>query len=290
MADRRSPRVGVLYRAVDRDSVMSLQDLACAAAERGFDSLVLGEHTHIPVSRETGFIGGGEMPGDYPRLLDPYIALAWVAATTPLRIGTCVSLVAQHDPIALAKALATLDFLSGGRLTLGVGYGWNREELADHGHNFKDRRKIVREHVELMRELWGSTVAEYHGAFASLQPSWSWPKPAQSPIPVLLGATAAGGRAIEDIVCWADGWMIGGGNLEWLAERNAALTRCWTEAGRAEDGPIVYAMQQVVEDDFARRLDRYHELGVAEVLCDIPTAPRSEILPILDKYAEAFDR
>ena len=288
MADRRSPRVGVLYRAVDRDSVMSLQDFARAADERGFDSLVLGEHTHIPISRESGFIGSGEMPDDYPRLLDPYIGLAWVAATTSLRIGTCVSLVAEHDPIALAKALATLDFLSGGRLTLGVGYGWNREELADHGHAFKDRRKIVREYVELMRALWGHTVAEYHGTFASLQPSWSWPKPAQSPIPVLLGAAAAGDRAIEDIVQWADGWMIGGSNLEWLAARNVALTRRWLEAGRAETGPLIYAMQQAGDDDFARRLDRYQELGVAEVLCDIPTAPGSEILPILDKYADAF--
>lgn len=285
----RSPRVGLLYRAIDRDSVMSLQDFAQAADERGFDSLVLGEHTHIPVSRESDFIGGGELPDSYPRLLDPYIGLAFVAARTSLRIGTCVSLVAEHDPIALAKALATLDFLSDGRLTLGVGYGWNREEFANHGHSYKDRRKIVREYVELMRELWTKTEAEYHGTFARLEPSWSWPKPVQSTIPVLLGAAAAGDRAIEEIAAWADGWMIGGSNLDWLAERNAALTRRWLEAGRDESGPIIYAMhQQQDDDDFLARLDRYRELRVAEVLCDIPTAPRSKILPILDRYADAL--
>jgi probable F420-dependent oxidoreductase len=284
----RSPRVGVLYRAIDRDSVMSLQDFAQAADERGFDSLVLGEHTHIPVSRESDFLGGGELPDAYPRLLDPYIGLAFVAARTSLRIGTCVSLVAQHDPIALAKALATLDFLSGGRLTLGVGYGWNREELANHGHAFKDRRKIVREYVELMRELWCRSEAEYHGTFASLEPSWSWPKPVQSPIPVLLGVAAAGERAIDDIVQWADGWIIGGSTMDWFAERNAALARRWLEAGREESGPIVYALHQQAGDDFAAQLDRYRELRVAEVLCDIPTAPRSEVLPILDQYANAL--
>jgi probable F420-dependent oxidoreductase len=289
MTDSRSPRVGLLYRAIDRDSVMSLQDIADAADERGFDSFVLGEHTHIPVSRESEFIGGGDMPDSYTRLVDPYIGLTWVAARTSLRIGTCVSLVAEHDPIALAKALATLDFLSGGRLTLGVGYGWNREELADHGHAYKDRRQIVREHVELMRELWTKTEAEYHGTFARLQPSWSWPKPAQPSIPVLMGAAAAGDRAIAEIVAWADGWMIGGTSLDWMAERNAVLTRRWLEAGRDPSGPLIYAIQQAVEvDDFLAGLDRFRELGVAEVLYDIPTAPPGEILPVLDKYAKAL--
>jgi probable F420-dependent oxidoreductase len=282
-----SPRVGVLYRAVDREPAMSLPDIAKAAEERGFDSLVLGEHTHIPVSRETEFIGEGDLPDDYARLLDPYIGLAFVAATTSLRIGTCVSLVAEHDPIALAKALATLDFLSGGRLTLGVGFGWNREELVNHGHAFSDRRQIVREYVELMRTLWSQTVAEYHGSFASLAPSWSWPKPAQ-PIPVLLGAAAAGDRAIEAVAQWADGWMIGGSSLDWLEERCAALSRSWLEAGRPGSGPVVYVIQQTDDGaEFARRLDRYREMEVAEVLCDIPTARASEILPILDRYAAA---
>lgn len=290
MTDSRSPRVGLLYRAVDRDTVMSLQDIAQAADERGFDSLVLGEHTHIPVSRESAFIGeGDEMPDSYTRLLDPYIALAFVAARTSLRIGTCVSLIAEHDPIALAKALATLDFLSGGRLTLGVGYGWNREELADHGHDYKDRRAIVREYVELMRELWTKDEAEYHGTHASLQPSWSWPKPAQESIPVLMGAAAAGPRAIEEIVRWGDGWMIGGNNLGWLAERNAELSRQWHAAGRDPAGPVVYAMHQAARGtDFAGLLGQYRDLRIDEVLCDIPTAPASEVLPLLDEYAAAL--
>ena len=185
------PGVGVLYRATDQ---MRFLELARAADERGFTSLVLGEHTHIPVTSDPRrFPGDGEsIPDSYPRLLDPYVALSFVAAQTSLKIATCTSLPAQHDPIALAKALATLDFLSEGRLTLGVGYGWNPDELVNHGHDYEHRRAIVREHVELMRTLWTDNEAEYHGVHANLERSWSWPKPAQTSIPVLLGAA---GRA-----------------------------------------------------------------------------------------------
>ncbi len=173
----RSPGVGVLYRATDQ---MRFLELARAAAERGFSSLVVGEHTHIPVASDPAcFPGGGErIPESYPRLLDPYVALSFVAAETSLKIATSTSLPAQHDPIALAKTLATLDHLSDGRLTLGVGYGWNPHELVNHGRQWSDRRAIVQEHVELMRALWTETEAEYHGVHANLERSWSWPKPA----------------------------------------------------------------------------------------------------------------
>ncbi|WP_007508159.1 TIGR03619 family F420-dependent LLM class oxidoreductase [Pseudofrankia saprophytica] len=278
------PGVGVLYRATDQ---MPFLELAYAAADRGFTSLVLGEHTHIPVSSDPAcFPGAGDtIPPTYPRLLDPYIALSFVAARTPMKIATCTSLPAQHDPIALAKALATLDHLSGGRLTLGVGYGWNADELVSHGHAWKNRRAVVREHVELMRALWTETEAEYHGQYANLERSWSWPKPAQPSIPVLLGA-AGRGLAMEAIVGWADGWMPGG-SISWIADRLVELRRRWAEAGRPASGPVIWVVQDPVDDDrFQARLERLASLGVAEVVVAFDTVDKDEILPVLDRYAK----
>ena len=280
------PGVGVLFRATDQ---MQLLELAHAADERGFSSLVLGEHTHIPITSDPGlFPGAGEtIPDTYLRLLDPYVALSFVAARTSLKVATCTSLPAQHDPIALAKALATLDSLSDGRLTLGVGYGWNRDELVNHGHEYKNRRAIVQEHVELMRALWTNTEAEYHGAYANLERSWSWPKPAQPSIPVLLGA-AGHDRAMEAIVQWADGWMPGG-SIRWITDRLAELRRRWTDAGRSDAGPIVWVVDEVVDDEkFRARLERFASLGVAEVVVAFDTIEKDEILPVLDRYEKVI--
>ena len=281
---QRMPGVGVLYRATDQ---MRFLELARAADERGFTSLVLGEHTHIPVSSDPSWFPGpgSSIPDSYPRLLDPYVALSFVAAQTSLKIGTCTSLPAMHDPIALAKGLATLDFLSGGRLTLGVGYGWNRDEFTNHGRDYKHRRAIVREHVELMRQLWTEVEAEYHGEHANLERSWSWPKPVQPTIPVLLGA-AGQPLAMNAIVAWADGWMPGG-SVDWIAGKLSELRRRWTEAGRPEDGPIVWAIQEITDDDaFHADLERLAGLGVAEVLISFNTVDKDEILPVLDRYAK----
>jgi probable F420-dependent oxidoreductase len=282
----RFPGVGVLYRATDQ---MRFVELAHAAAERGFTSLVLGEHTHIPVASDPAcFPGGGDtIPDTYPRLLDPYVALSFVAAQTSLKLGTSTSLPAQHDPIALAKTLATLDHLSNGRLTLGVGYGWNPAELVNHGHEWKDRRGIVQEHVELMRALWTETEAEYHGEHANLERSWAWPKPAQSSIPVLLGA-AGRERAMEAIVEWADGWMPGG-SIQWAADRLAVLRRLWADAGRAESGPIIWFIQDAIDAERLRaRLDRLAALGVDEVVVAFDTVEADEILPALDAYEKVI--
>ena len=280
--------VGLLYRQTD--AAMPLLDLAHAAEERDFDCIVVGEHTHIPVSRESPFPGtaDGELPDAYPEFPDPYVALAFVAARTSLRIAAGIALVSQHDPIALAKTIATLDHMSDGRFTLGVGFGWNREELANHGKDFKDRREIVREYVGLMRTLWTETEAEYHGRHANLERSWSWPKPVQPSIPVLLGVQA-GERAFEAIVQWGDGWIPGGSNSKWLAAKLANLRRRWIDGGRPESGPIVWPMQEVVDDDQLRaQLDRFHELSVAQLVLDIPTTTRDQILPLLDRYAKVI--
>ncbi len=280
------PGVGVLYRATDQ---MRFLELARAAGERGFTSLVLGEHTHIPVSSDPAWFpgSGASIPDTYPRLLDPYVALSFVAAQTSMKIGTCTALPAMHDPVALAKALATLDFLSGGRLTLGVGYGWNRDEFTSHGREYKHRRAIVREHVELMRQLWTEVEAEYHGEHANLERSWSWPKPAQPTIPVLLGA-AGQPLAMKAIVDWADGWMPGG-PVDWIAGKLGELRRRWAEAGRAEAGPVVWVIQEITDgDSFPADLERLAELGVAEVLISFNTTDKDEILPVLDRYAKAI--
>jgi probable F420-dependent oxidoreductase len=280
--------VALLYRQTD--AAMPLLELAHAAEERDFDCIVVGEHTHIPVSRESPFPGtvDGELPDAYPEFPDPYVALAFVAAQTSLRIAAGIALVAQHDPIALAKTIATLDSMSGGRFTLGVGFGWNREELANHGKDFGDRRAIVREYVGLMRTLWTETEAEYHGQHANLERSWSWPKPVQSSIPVLLGVQG-GNRAFDAIVKWGDGWLPGGSNAKWLAARLGELRVRWIDAGREESGPIVWPMQEVVDDDRLRaQLDAFYELSVTQVVLDIPTATREEILPLLDRYAKVI--
>lgn len=284
---RRLPRVGLLYR--ETRAAMSLLALAHAAEERGFDCLIVGEHTHIPVSRESPWPAGGDLPGEYYEFPDPYVALAFVAARTSLRIATGVALVAQHDPIALAKAIATLDHLSRGRFTLGVGFGWNREELANHGKDFTQRREILREHVDLMRVLWTETEAEYRGEHVNLERSSAWPKPVQPTVPVLLGAQA-GQRAFEAIVEWADGWIPGGSHGKWLTAKLGELRQRWVDAGRPADGPIVWPMQEVVDDDrLAIQLDRFHELAVDQIIFDIPTARRDEILPLLDRYAKAIE-
>ena len=289
MTNPPNPKIALLYR--EAGSAMPLLDLALAAEERQFDAIMIGEHTHIPISRDTAFPGAadGALPDAYASFPDPYVALAFVAARTSLKIAVGVSLVAQHDPIALAKAVATLDAMSGGRLTLGVGFGWNREELANHGRKFTERRAVAREHVELMRQLWTQDEAEYHGEHASLTRSWAWPKPAQPTVPVLLGAQG-GERAFEAVVGWCDGWLPGGGNLPWLAGKLAELRQRWADAGRPEGGPIVWPMENRVLDDDALRaqLDGFRDLAVDQVVLDIPTAGRDEILPLLDRYSKVI--
>ena len=280
------PLAALHYFATDRS--LPVADFARAAAERGFGAVLLPEHTHIPVSTGSPYPGGGDLPERYRHTLDPYVALSVVAAQTDLQIGTCISLVAQHDPIALAKTIATLDFLSGGRFTLGVGYGWNLPELANHGREPARRRAIVREHVALMRALWQDTEAEFHGQHASLSPSWAWPKPVQQPsVPVLLGCQLTP-RGCTEIVSWADGWIGFGGDLDQFAADVEALRGQWTEAGRAAAGPLIRPMLGIVDDDTLRRsFDRFQALGVDQVVLDLQSVDDG-ILAVLDRYAAAL--
>ena len=276
---RHRPLAGLHYFATDQS--LPVTDLARAAAERGFDAVLLPEHTHIPVS--TVAPDPGDLPERYRRTLDPYVALSAVAATTGLKIGTCISLVAQHDPIALAKTIATLDFMSGGRFSLGVGYGWNVPELANHGREPARRRAIVREYVSLMRALWQDNEAEFHGEHANLSPSWAWPKSAR-PVPVLLGCQLTP-RGYAEVAGWADGWIGFSGDLDMFAAQVTTLRRQWAAAGRSAAGPLIRPMLGIVDDDtLGRSLDRFQALEVDQVVLDLQ-AVEGDIVAVLDRYA-----
>ena len=268
------------------DLSIDVVDLARAVEARGLDSLWLPEHTHIPTSRTTTHPSGGELPEKYKRSIDPLVGLAAAAvATSGLRLGTGILLPAQRDPIVTAKAVATLDHVSGGRLSLGVGFGWNQDEIADHGVAFRQRRAVAREHVLAMRELWGDDVASFSGEHVEVAPSWSWPKPVQRgadgrpAVPVLMGGMA-GPKLLAHAVDYADGWMpVGGAGLsEALPELRVALE----EAGR---DPATFAVVPTAVLPEPGKLDHYAELGVTETVFDLPSAPRDEVLPVLDRYA-----
>ena len=217
------------------DETMPILDFAHAVEERGLGGLFLNEHTHLPVDHSTSkFPGGGTTPERYARFWDPYIALSFVAAQTSLEIGTAVSLIGEHDPIALAHQIATLDHLSNGRFVFGVGWGWNREEFANHGKSPKARARVVREWVQVMREIWTNEVAQYDGEFVHLAPSRAWPKPIQKPHPPVILGGPASEKNFRRIAEWCDGWITMGQSIidPKFAEDVALLRRIWEEAGR----------------------------------------------------------
>lgn len=264
------------------DRTMDPVELAREAEARGFAAVYFPEHTHIPTSRRTPPpTGEAELADEYRRCLDPYAVLAAAASvTSTIRLGTGVSLVAQHDPIALAKQIATLDVLSGGRVTLGVGFGWNREEMTDHGVDYATRRERAREHVLCMQALWSQEEAAFEGAFVRLRPSWSWPKPVQQPRPRTLIGGAGGPKMFAHIAEYADGWMpIGGSGL---SKALPALRAAFESAGRDPDGIEVVPFGTLPDPG---KLDHYRRLGVTEVVLRVPGAGRDQVLAVLDDYA-----
>jgi probable F420-dependent oxidoreductase len=263
------------------DETITPVHLARELEQRGFAGLYLPEHTHIPVSRATPYPAGGELPREYGRTLDALTALSAAAAVTrTLELGTAITLVAQHDPIVLAKEIATLDHLSGGRFTLGVGFGWNREEAADHGVAWEKRRASVRDRMAVMRALWAAEPTGYSGDFASVQASDAHPKPAGGTVRTLVGGTA-GPRTFDHVAEYADGWMpIGGGGL---AEVLPQLRTAWREAGR---GPADPAVVPTAVRPSPGKLARLGDLGVEEVIVQLPPAGPDEVLRTLDDYAQ----
>lgn len=264
------------------DVAMNPAELARAAEDRGFASLYVPEHTHIPVSRRTPPPTGDEiLPEEYRRTLDPFVALSWAAAVTErLRVATGISLVAQHDPLVMAKAVATLDQLSGGRFALGVGYGWNREEMEDHGVDPDRRREVVREKILAMEALWAGDEAGFDGEHVQFEPSWSWPKPVQRPRPPVLVGGGAGPTTFSHIAEFGDGWIpIGGSGVsEALPDLHAAMEA----AGRDPSSLEIVTFGTVPNPG---KLDHYREVGVTEVVFRVPSAPADGVLPVLDDYA-----
>ncbi len=272
--------IGLTIHATDL--CWSPVELATEAEARGFYSLYVPEHTHIPTSRRTPPpTGEAELAEEYRRTLDPYVVLAAAAARTEtIRLGTGIGLVAQHDPITLAKQVATLDVVSAGRLVLGIGFGWNREEMENHGIDVKRRRERVRETMLAMQQLWSREVAEYRGEFVRFEASWSWPKPLQQPRPRVLIGGAAGPVLFSHIAEYADGWMpIGGAGLR---DALPELRRVMEAAGR--DPNALHVVPMGVLPD-AEKLAFYESIGVTEAVLRLPSAPRDEVMPVLDAYA-----
>jgi probable F420-dependent oxidoreductase len=261
---------------------MSVPALARAAEDRGLHSLYLPEHTHIPTSRRTPPpTGDAELAEEYRRTVDPLVALAAAAAITEkIRLGTGICLVAQREPIVTANAVATLDELSNGRFEFGIGFGWNHEEMENHGVDVKRRRELCREHMLAMKAIWSNDVASFDGEFVHLTPSWSWPKPAQPGGPPILIGGMAGPKLFAAIAEYGDGWIpIGGAGVR------AALPdlhRACEAAGR-DPASIRIVPFGTLPD--AGKLEYYESIGINEVVLRVPTGDDSKVLPILDRYA-----
>jgi probable F420-dependent oxidoreductase len=256
-------------------------DIARAAEERGFTSLWTAEHTHIPSSRRTPAPMGEPLPSYYQRTLDPFVALSFAAAaTTRLRVGTGIALVAQRDPIITAKEVATLDLLSGGRFDFGIGFGWNAEELEDHGGTMASRRAVVRERLLTMQRLWTDEVAEFAGEHVELQPSWAWPKPVQQPWPPVLIGGSGGPVLFAHVVEYANGWIPIGGRG--LTEQLPVLRSLWEDAGRdlADLRVVPFGTRPN-----PGKLEHYESLGITEVVLQVPGSGLDRILATLDDYA-----
>ena len=262
------------------DLTMRPDDFAREVEARGLHSIYLPEHTHIPVSRQTPPpTGDAELPEEYKRTLDPFVALGLAAAVTErVLLGTGICLVAQREPIVTAKAVATLDQLSGGRFVLGIGFGWNADEIEHHGITMPDRRDLTREHMLAMRALWAHETAEFHGEHIDFTPSWSWPKPVSGP-PVLIGG-AAGPKMFAHIAEYADGWIpIGGrGIREALPDLHAACE----SVGRDPSTLRIVPFGTIPN---AGKLEYYASLGIEEIVLRVPSADADTVLPLLDEYA-----
>ncbi|MFD8304401.1 LLM class F420-dependent oxidoreductase [Streptomyces sp. NPDC059690] len=269
------------------DETIAPVRLARELERRGFAGLYLPEHTHIPVERTTPYPAGGDLPPEYGRTLDPFVALGQAAAVTErLGLGTGITLVAQHDPIALAKQIATLDHLSGGRFTLGLGFGWNVEEADDHGVQWRTRRELVRDRMALMRALWSDEPTAYEGEFGSVRASSAYPKPvrkARGPVvgPRTLVGGAAGPKLFSHVCAYADGWMPIGGRG--LTESLPVLRSAWADAGR---DPRALQIVPYAVFPTPGKLAHYADLDIEEVVVQLPPAGEAEVLRVLDGYAE----
>jgi probable F420-dependent oxidoreductase len=262
------------------DYAISMTELAPAVEEAGFESLWVAEHSHIPTNRATPYPPGGDLPRMYMHTMDPFVALTAAAlASKALKIGTGICLLIQRDPIHTAKEAASLDQISGGRFLFGVGGGWNREEMADHGTAFETRWKRLRESVEAVKAIWTQDEAEYHGEFINFGPMWCWPKPVQKPHPpVLLGGN--GPNILKRVVAYGDEWMPNRGTA---LQRIPELRELEQAAGRGHI-PVSFYPREAAAD-----IERAGEAGVERCIFYVPAEGRAPALTKLNELARLIE-
>jgi probable F420-dependent oxidoreductase len=260
-----------------------IDELAREAEARGFESLWVPEHTHIPTSRRSPFAGGQPLPEEYKHTHDPFVSLMLAAAVTKrLKIGTGICLVIERDTITTAKSVASLDALSNGRFLFGVGGGWNAEEMENHGTEFKTRFKRLREQILAMKEIWTKDVAEFHGTYVNFDPIWAWPKPAQKPHPPVLWG-GEGTPTLTRVAEIGDGWFPRARNAERVFSGLEELRGLAARAGR---DPKRLSVSVFGASGDRAQLDRFRAGGISRVILRLPSEGRDTILPLLDQYAK----
>jgi probable F420-dependent oxidoreductase len=265
------------------DYAIKPDEIARAAEDRGFESIFFVEHTHIPASRRTPYPLGGELPREYSHTIDLFVALTTAAAATRrIKVGSGICLVIEHDPIMLAKQVASLDVVSRGRFIFGIGGGWNVEEMENHGVTFKSRWKLLRERVEALKAIWTQEEASYHGEFVNFDRIWSWPKPIQKPHPpILLGSH--GPRALQRVVRYCDGWLPNAASPSSLIPQINELRRCAEQDGRDPCSISITAFGAKPEREV---IDQYQAAAVERSVFFLPPEGADKVLPVLDRYAK----
>jgi probable F420-dependent oxidoreductase len=264
-------------------------DLAKLLEDRGFESMWVPEHTHIPASRVSPWPGGPDLPRDYWHTYDPFVALTAAAgATSTIKLGTGICLMIERDPITTAKEIASLDMISRGRFIFGIGGGWNAEEMADHGTNFRRRWRVLRENILAMKEIWTKEEAEYHGDFVNFDKIWAYPKPVQKPHPpIIMGGD--GPTTFDRVVEYCDGWMPISGRVSEgpsLREKIAMLKRQAEDSGRDPESIsiTIFGTRATAES-----VERMKADGVDRVIFTLPSVEKDEVLPIIDECAKYID-
>lgn len=268
------------------DTAIRPDELAPEVERRGFDSLWFPEHSHIPASRQTPWGGrknAPSLPEQYWRTLDQFVALhAAASTTTTLKVASGITLLAQRDPIWTAKEAATVDFLSGGRLIFGIGYGWNKEEMAHHGTAYLERRALLREKVLMIKSLWTEEEASFEGEMLTLGPSWAWPKPVQKPHPPIVMGADAGPKTIADMVEFCDGWLPNAQRMD-IVGHVKGVREAIEAGGRDPDAFEITA--------FGAKTDLIDELkraGVDRASFSLPPLGADVVIPKLDEWASAL--
>jgi probable F420-dependent oxidoreductase len=264
------------------DYAIRPDDLARELEQRGFESLWLPEHTHIPASRRSPYPASGDLPKEYWHTHDLFVALTAAAmATKKIRVATGICLIIERDPITTAKEIASLDVLSGGRFVFGIGGGWNAEEMENHGTNFKTRWRVLRERILAMKEIWTKEEAEFHGEFVNFDKIWSYPKPVQKPHPpILMGGD--GPTTFDRVVEFCDGWIPLGYRPINMTEKISGLKQ---KAEKAKRDWKTISISVFGAKPEQATIDEYEKFGIERAIFMLPAAPRDTVLPLMDQYA-----